>query len=167
MGDLDQIEVVAEILSARATQINVGDPVEVFGEAIGAKPIAGQVKRIFPAGFEKVSSLGVEQQRVNVVIALEKRPARLGVGFRVYVRIIYATAADVLTIPRTALLRTRDGGWQVLEVQNGRTKFTGVTVGLMNDDQVEVKEGLSPKSQVVAQPTSELEADQKVTTERQ
>jgi HlyD family secretion protein len=164
IGNLDDLEVIAEILSERATRIDVGDPVRIFGEAVPGEAIAGQVKRVYPAGFRKISSLGVEQQRVNVAIGLDERPERLGVGFRVYVRIIYAVAEDVLTVPRTALLRTRDGGWQVLQVADGRTHFQAVTVGLMNDDRAEIVDGLSTESRVLAQPTSELDAGMRVTT---
>jgi HlyD family secretion protein len=164
IGNLDDLEVIAQVLTERATRIDVGDPVEVFGEAIPGAFVLGHVKRVYPAGFKKISSLGVEQQRVDVAIGLDQRPERLGVGFRVYVRIIHDEAEDVLTLPRTALLRTKDGGWQVLEVVGNETRFQPVTIGLMNDDHVEVADGLKPDSRVIAQPTSEFEAGMRVRT---
>lgn len=162
IGNLDDMEIIAEILSERASRIHVGDTVEIFGDAIPGDSIPGHVTRVYPAGFTKISSLGVEQQRVNVAILPDERPARLGVGFRVYVRVIYAEAHEVLTIPRTALLRTTSGGWQVLCAADGETRFQDVTIGLLNDDRAEIINGLGADDQVVAQPTSELDAGLRV-----
>ncbi len=75
---------LAEVLTQRATRIAAGDPVEVHGQAISDGPINGRVLRVCPAGFKKISSLGVEQQRVKVAVKLDRPPQRLGVGFRVY-----------------------------------------------------------------------------------
>ncbi|MBN2447708.1 MAG: efflux RND transporter periplasmic adaptor subunit [Phycisphaerae bacterium] len=164
VGSLDGLEVVAEVLTERATRFEPGDLVEVYGEAIPDGPIRGTVSRVYPAGFKKISSLGVEQQRVKVAIKLEQRPERLGVAYRVQVRIIYDEAVDALTLPRTALFRASNGQWQVMLVDAGRTRLQAVSVGLMNDDQAQVLDGLTAESQVVARPSREVEAGMSVRT---
>lgn len=164
VGRLDDVEVIAEVLTQRATRIRPGDPVEIFGEAIPGESIPGKVLRVYPAGFKKISSLGVEQQRVKVAVKLDHRPERLGVGFRVYVRISYDEAKDALTLPRTALFRGPQGQWQVMLVRDGVTKLATVKVGLMNDDLAQLVEGLSATDQVVAHPSREITADIRVKT---
>ena len=100
IGRLEDLEVEADILSLNVVDVKIGDKVEIYGPAIGAKPALGTVVKIYPAGFTKVSSLGVEQQRVKVIIHFEKEELQhllanrhLGVGYRVRVRVI--TSAKV------------------------------------------------------------------------
>jgi HlyD family secretion protein len=162
IGRLEDMEVIAEILTERATAIQPGQAVEISGRALSDGPIPGKVLRVYPAGFKKISSLGVEQQRVNVAVKLDKRPERLGVAFRVYVRIFYAEAPDALTLPRTCLVRSAAGGWEVMTVRNGRTAAQKVEVGLMNDDVAQITSGLNPDEQVVARPAREIKSGMRV-----
>ncbi|MCB9849445.1 MAG: efflux RND transporter periplasmic adaptor subunit [Phycisphaerales bacterium] len=166
IGRLDEMEVVADVLTERAVHISPGDTVEVFGQAIVDGPIGGQVVRVYPEGFKKISSLGVEQQRVKVTVKLDERPERLGVGFRVYVRIIYDARADAVTLPRTSLFRGRGGNWNVMLVRDGHTALQPVTIGLVNDDWAEVVDGLSGDASVVARPAREITAGMRVEVER-
>ena len=156
LGQLDQMEVIAEVLTQRATRLKVGDPVDVFGQALPEGPIAGKVSRVYPAGFTKISSLGVEQQRVNVAVQLDERPVTLGVGFRVYVRIYHDQVDDALTLPRMCLYRSDDDGWLVMIVRDGRTELREVTIGLMNDDLAEIPRGLAPGDSVLSRPSREI-----------
>jgi HlyD family secretion protein len=165
LGRLEDLEVIAEVLTERAMQIAPGNPVEVFGEAFGQRTIAGKVLRVYPAGFEKISSLGVEQQRVNVAVGIDDRPDRLGVGYRVYVRIKYAEAADALVLPRTALFRGGAGGWQVMIVRGGVTELRDVELGLRNDDRAQILAGLDPQDAVIAQPSREIVPGMRVAIE--
>ncbi len=164
VGHLDDMEVMAEVLTQRATRIKEGDPVEIFGEAIAGESLPGKVLRVYPAGFKKISSLGVEQQRVKVAVKLDHRPPKLGVGFRVHVRINYAEAADALVLPRTALFRGQRGGWQVMVVRDGRTRLATVRVGLMNDEQAQILDGLAAADAVVARPSRDITPDMRVET---
>ncbi|MGD8452175.1 MAG: efflux RND transporter periplasmic adaptor subunit [Phycisphaerae bacterium] len=164
VGRLEEMEVVAEILTERATQLTPGDPVEIYGRAVGDKPLSGHVLRVYPAGFTKISSLGVEQQRVEVAVSLDERPPALGIGFRVHVRIFYDEAADALTLPRTALFRGPQGEWQVMIVQDGHTVLRTVTVGLTNDEFAQISEGLSATDLIVAHPAREIVAGLRVRT---
>lgn len=165
VGRLEEMEVIAEVLTERATRIAPDDRVEIYGEAIEGGPIGGRVLRVYPSGFEKISSLGVEQQRVNVAIALDERPPRLGVEFRVNVRIVYDAAEDALTLPRTTLYRGADGGWRVMTVEVGVTRERDVKVGIMNDDRVQIIDGLTEGAAVLARPSREIEAGMRVAME--
>jgi HlyD family secretion protein len=164
LGDLNRLEVVAEVLTERAMLISPGSPVEITGEGLAGGPMTGKVLRIYPAGFKKVSSLGVEQQRVNVTIALEKRPPQLGVDYRVEVRIFYGNADNAVVVPRTSLFRGQRGDWQVMAVRGGYTQLQPVKVGLLNDDEAQVTQGLTREDAVVARPSREIEPGMRVTT---
>ncbi len=164
LGDLRQLEVEAEILSRDVVRIRPGQPAEIFGPAIGPKPVAGTVHRIYPAGFTKVSSLGVEQQRVLVILRFEPevlqrllKERELGVDYRVEVKVFTAESSQALTIPRTALFRGADASWQVFAVQDGAAQLRRVRIGLMNDRAAEVLEGLQAGDRVILAPESTLE----------
>lgn len=166
IGRMEELEVESDILSQDVVDIQPDDPVEIYGPAIGARAgdgVAGLVNRIFPAGFTKVSSLGVEQQRVRVVVRFgagvlgELRASRdLGVGYRVRVRIFTEQKPDALVVPRSALFRGADNGWQVFAVRHNRAELQPVTVGLMNDEKAEITEGLRENDFVVLAPESSL-----------
>ena len=164
LSRLDDLEVIAEVLTQQAMRVSPGDPVEILGEGIPDGPVSGKVSRVYPAGFKKISSLGVEQQRVNVAIQIDNRPERLGGEFRVHVRIFYDEATDVLTLPRTALVRSRDGHWQVMLVKQGVTALQRIEVGLMNDERVQILDGVGDKDLVVARPTREIVEGMRVET---
>ena len=163
IGNLNELEVEADILSQDVVRVREGQAVEIYGPAVGPQGARGTVARIYPAGFTKVSSLGVEQQRVKVVVAFASGElARLraaqefGVGYRVRVRIFTAEKSDAPVVPRSALFRGPDGSWQVYAVRDGKAKLVGVNVGLMNDERVEIAAGLSEGEIVVLAPESTL-----------
>ena len=172
IGRWEDLEIEADVLSQEVVQVKVGDKVEVTGPAIGPTPAKAKVSRIYPAGFTKVSSLGVEQQRVKVVMKFEEddlewlRSDRdLGVDFRVRVRIITDEKADALVIPRRAMFRGAKGEWKVFAIRDGRAEETVVKVGLSNDEFVEVTAGLKQGEQVVLAPESDLTDGQAVRVE--
>ena len=162
LGRLDDMEIIAEVLTEQATRIKPGNPVDIFGKAIADGPITGKVLRVYPAGFKKISSLGVEQQRVNVAIGMDQRPRALGIEYRVQVRIYHDQADNVMTLPRTALFRGDGGQWQAMLVRNGVTELRDVELGLMNNDRAAVLKGLSESDQVVAHPSQDITANLKV-----
>ncbi|MGW8257868.1 MAG: efflux RND transporter periplasmic adaptor subunit [Thermoguttaceae bacterium] len=163
IGRLEDMEIEADILTLDVVAAKVGDQVEIYGPAIG-KPVAhGTVDRIFPAGFTKVSSLGVEQQRVKVIIRFNKEDLKrllkergLGVGYRVRVRVFTGESSNALIIPRSALFRSPAGGWQVYAISSGTAQIQDVDVGLMNDEQVEIEKGLDEGELVILAPESSL-----------
>lgn len=163
IGQLDELEIEADVLSQDVVDVQEGDSVELFGPTIGKTPVHGAVSRIYPAGFTKVSSLGVEQQRVKVVVGLDaaetaslRERRQMGVGYQVRARIFTDEKADALTIPRSAVFRSVAGTWQVFVVRDGTAVLQAVEVGLMNDESVEVVEGLAEGEQVVIAPETTL-----------
>ena len=163
IGRLEDLEVEADVLSLDVVAAKVGDRVEIYGPAIGLPPARAVVARIYPAGFTKLSSLGVEQQRVKVILRFEPNELkrllqnrRLGVGYRVRVKIFTADKTQALLVPRSALFRAADNSWRVFAVRDGRARLQTVEVGLMNDEQVEILKGLSENEPVVLAPESDL-----------
>ncbi|MDZ4818578.1 MAG: HlyD family efflux transporter periplasmic adaptor subunit, partial [Planctomycetota bacterium] len=155
IGNLNDLEVEVDVLSQEVVKVKKGQPCEIFGPAIGDMPLRGAVQSIYPAGFTKVSSLGVEQQRVKVIIQLNSEDKKrlieqratgtwdLGVDYRVRARIITAEKPDALFVPRSALFRGADGEWQVFVIRDGKSKLQAITTGLMNDQQVQVLKGIA------------------------
>lgn len=169
IGAIGELEVEADILSQDVVHVREGNPVELYGPAIGETPIPGVVRQVYPAGFTKVSSLGVEQQRVKVIISIEQsvldglqKDHPLGVGYRVRARIFTRENPQALVIPRSGLFRGAGGQWQVFAVRGGRAMLQDVTVGLMNDEFVEITDGLQAGENVVLAPESNLEHNTRV-----
>lgn len=163
IGRLEDLEIEADVLSLDVVAAKEGDTVEIYGPAIGRLSAKGTVARIYPAGFTKVSSLGVEQQRVKVVVRFAEgelnrllAERRLGVGYRVRIRIFTADKSQALLIPRSSLFRAADNTWQVFVVRDGVARLQTVEVGLMNDEQVEITTGLSEGEPVILAPESSL-----------
>jgi HlyD family secretion protein len=163
IGRLEELEVEADVLSQEAVRVVPGQPVSISGPAVGATPVRGAVRRVEPAGFTKVSSLGVEQQRVTVLISLNdsdlarlRAGNRLGVGYRVQVRITTAAKPDALIIPRSAVFRGPVNDWRVYAVRSGHARVQVVRVGLMNDERAEVLQGLREGEPVIPAPESDL-----------
>lgn len=159
VGNPDQLEFVTDLLSADAVRVRPGAAVliEDWG---GDRPLRGRVRLIEPYGFTKISALGVEEQRVNVVISFaEPRKAwqRLGHGYRATVRIITSSAPDVLKVPISALFRTA-GAWTVFTVDSdGRARLRRVKAGRMNDEEAEIVRGLESGDRVVLHPSDKIE----------
>jgi HlyD family secretion protein len=177
IGRLEDLQVEADVLSLDVVEAKVGDPVEIYGPAIG-RSVRGQpdrhfargtVEKIYPAGFTKVSSLGVEQQRVKVIVRIDPEDLRwlrgeqsLGVGYRVRVRIITQSKPDALIVPRSALFRGTGGGWELYVVRNGRARTQPVATGIFNDRHVEITAGLDEGDLVIRTPESSLENGERV-----
>lgn len=173
IGRLESLEVEADVLSLDVVNVKIGDRVEIYGPAIGKPQAQGTVAKIYPAGFTKVSSLGVEQQRVKVIIrfgegVLQRLLAerRLGVGYRVRARIITAEKSGAIVVPRSALFRGTGSRWQLYAVRGGRARIQDVTIGLMNDRRAEVLDGLEAGEWVIVAPETSLFDGEKVTPQK-
>jgi HlyD family secretion protein len=163
IGSLDDLEVEVDVLSQDVVSVKPGQPVDIYGPAVGPREAAGKVSRVYPAGFTKVSSLGVEQQRVKVLIDFEpnelarlRNQRGLGVGYRVRARIYTDQKSRALVIPRSALFRGPAGDWQVFAVEKGVARLRWLTIGLMNDELVEVIKGLDDNDVVILAPETNL-----------
>lgn len=163
IGDLTSIEIVCDILSEEVGRVKVGNRVAISGKALLGKTVEGSVKRIHPAGFMKLSSLGVEQQRVRTLVDFDNSSVRLLPGTSVDVEIITAESKNTLAVPERATIR-REGRWSVFKVQAGRAKLVPVQIGLRNDDWAEILEGLSAEDTIISEPKNELEDGMRVTS---
>lgn len=164
IGDLGQLEITAEILTEQAVGIEPGDRVDILGETVGNAPMKGTVRRVEPEAFTKLSSLGVEQQRVNVKISFDaddfaaytESGRSLGLHYRTRVRIITDEKEQVVRIPRTALFRDSGGGWATYRIEEGRARLTTLQIGLANDRIAEVIDGLGAGDVVIDAPESAI-----------
>jgi HlyD family secretion protein len=171
LGDLSKLEVEADILSQDVVRVQVGDEVEIYGPSVGGNigsGVQGKVSRVYPAGFMKLSSLGVEQQRVKVIIRFDEGVLKpllergVGVDYRVRARIFTASKPDALVVPRSALFRGPDGGWQLYTATDDVARLRSVQVGLMNDELVEITDGVTADDTVVLAPENGLTDGAKV-----
>ena len=153
VGDPRDLEVEIDVLSRDAVRIPAGAKVllEHWG---GSKVLEGSVRLVEPSAFTKISTLGVEEQRVNVIVDLHDPPqdrASLGDGFRVEARIIVEEANNVLKVPTSALFRVGDD-WAVFLANGDTAQMKIVKLGLQNGLAAEVVEGLSQGDAVVVHP---------------
>lgn len=159
LGDPSDLEVEVDVLSTDAVRIRPGARV-ILNEWGGEKALAGRVRLIEPAAFTKVSALGIEEQRVNVIIDFsgmdDDRPA-LGDGFRVEADIVRWESSDVLTVPTGALFRDA-GQWSVFVVSDRQATLWHVELGHRNDDAAEVLDGLKQGEVVILYPGDRVEA---------
>jgi HlyD family secretion protein len=157
VGDSRDLEIAADLLSADAVKVEAGQRVIIDGWG-GPAPLEGRVRLVEPFGFTKVSALGIEEQRVNVIIDIvspRDEWTRLAHGFQVDARIVLAERADVLKVPLTALFR--DGSaWAVFAVAAGRAALHHVTLGERNGIEAEITEGLTAGEHVVLHPSDRV-----------
>lgn len=158
VGDPADLEVVADVLSRDAVRISPGNPVSLQRWG-GESPLSGRVRLVEPSGFTKLSALGVEEQRVNVIIDLIDSPetrTQLGDGFRVDCQITVWEASDVLQVPTSALFRS-DDRWHVFVIVDATARLREVEIGKNNGRFAEVLSGLNDGDQVVTHPGDAIE----------
>ncbi len=152
-GDLHGLEVRVEVLSSDAVKINRGTRV-LFERWGGEKTLEGVVRRVEPAGFTKISSLGVEEQRTLVIVDIVSPPAlwnSLGDGFRLEANFIIWEKKDILQVPAGALFRSGED-WAVFVAENGRARLRMVKTGQRNGLVVEILSGLHEHERVMIHP---------------
>lgn len=157
IGNPRQLEIVADFLSTDAVKIEPGQRV-IIEEWGGGDPLAGRVRRVEPYGFTKVSALGIEEQRVNVIIDFTDAPdrwQRLGHGFRVEVRVVIWESEAALKLPLTALFRVGEQ-WTVFVDDGGKARRRAVKVGHGNGLTAEITGGLSEGERVILHPSDQI-----------
>ncbi|MDH3472913.1 MAG: HlyD family efflux transporter periplasmic adaptor subunit [Rhodospirillales bacterium] len=157
IGNPGDLEIVADLLSSEAVKVEPGQRV-VIDEWGGRTPLAGLVRRVEPYGFTKVSALGIEEQRVNVIIDFSDPPERwrrLGHGYRVEVRIVLWEGRDVLKVPLTALFRDGER-WAVFVEEDGRARRRHVVLGHRTGLEAEITSGLEGGARVVLHPSDRI-----------
>lgn len=163
IGDTGAMEAVIDVLSGDALRIAAGAAVQL-STGRNQPPLAGQVARVDPVAFTKTSALGIEEQRVNVTVAL-KAPSeelqKLGDGFRVDARITVSAQDGALLVPSAALVRQGEG-WQVFVAEAGKARARTVTFSDRNADSAWVKDGLKAGESVILYPGSGMKDGQPV-----
>lgn len=163
LGNPRDLEIVTDLLSADAVRLPAGARVLIDNWG-GTQPLNGRVRRIEPFGFTKISALGVEEQRVNVIIDITDPPeawARLGHGYRVIIRAVEWESANALQLPVSALFRDK-GKWAVFAVENGRAKLMPIAIGRINDERAELLRGLRKGATVILHPSEKITDDARV-----
>jgi HlyD family secretion protein len=156
IGEPGRSEIVADFLSTDAVRIQPGSAVLIEGWG-GSEPLKGRVRRVEPAGFMKISALGVEEQRVNVLIDFDEPSSakRLGDGYRVEVRVIVWREDNVVKAPVGALFR-RGNDWAVFVIDGEQVRLVITELGQRNDEDAQIIKGLSPGQTVVLHPPDTL-----------
>ena len=164
IGDtLSDLEIIAELLSTDAVQVSVGDRV-IIGNWGGGDSLNGIVDKVEPRGFTKFSALGVEEQRVNVIVRFtdpHEAWQGLGDGYRLEVQIVVWEDDNALTIPSSALVRTGDG-WSAFVVNDETARLVPVTVDRNNGQLAHILDGIEPGQRIVLYPGPDLSDGQKV-----
>lgn len=157
LGDPADLEAVVDVLSSDAVRIEPGARV-LFEQWGGATPLEGRVRVVEPAGFLKISALGVEEQRVNVIVDFVSPPGArrtLGDAYRVEARIVIWEAENVLKLPVGALFRS-GGEWSVFVARQGRARLTRVEVGHSNGRDFEILRGVAAGDEIVTHPSDKV-----------
>src|SRR5574340_1145092 len=163
VGDMSKLEIVIELLSSEAVKVKPGMPVILDGWG-GNQSLNARVQRVEPYAFTKVSALGIEEKRTNVVADFVDAPQALGDGYRVNAHIVVWAADEVIKVPASALFRCAEG-WCTFAVENGRAKRRVVKIGHSNALEAEVLEGLKPGETVIRHPANQIEEGARVKTE--
>jgi HlyD family secretion protein len=153
IGDTSNQEVVAQVLTQQAVSIKSGNKVTI--EGWGGSPIEGTVKLIEPEAFKKVSSLGVEEQRVRVIINFPT-PENMGEGFKVLCRIQIGEIKDGILVPVSALFREGDD-WTIFRVIDNKARKTKINLSGRNLNFASVLQGLNENDKVILFPAESLE----------
>jgi HlyD family secretion protein len=154
LGDPSRIEIVTDVLTTDAVNVKPGAAVYLEGWG-GDHPLLARVRLIEPAGFTKISALGVEEKRVNVIADFVDSPDGLADGYRVEARMVTWEGQSVLKIPGSAAFREGDT-WRVFAIEQGRAHRKAVEIGHRNQTEVEVLKGLKEGEVVILHPSNQL-----------
>ena len=157
LGNPAELEIVVDLLSTDAVKIKPGDRV-IVDDWGGDTPLEGKVRLVEPFGFTKISALGIEEQRVNVVIdfiSSQTEWQNLGHGYRVETRVVTEDRRNVLNVPIGALFRSGDQ-WAVFVDDDGTARLTEITLGQRNTLNAEITGGLNEGDMVILHPSDAI-----------
>ena len=158
LGDPNELEIVVEMLSTDAVQVAPGADVIIDNYGRTEEPLRGRVRLVEPYGFTKISALGVEEQRVNVIVDFVGPPSEwsmLGHGYRVEAAVVIWSGDDVLQAPVAALFRS-GGRWAVFRIDEGVVRLTPVQVGRDNGQSAQILSGIEAGETVVLYPGEQV-----------
>jgi HlyD family secretion protein len=168
LGDPSRLEVVAQLLTIEAIQARPGARVSI--ERWGGPPLEGRVARVEPGAFTKVSALGIEEQRVNVVIEVGPQAPdawrSVGDGFRVTARIITADVPDSVLLPVGAVFPHGDGAMATYRIESGRARLRSVELAGRNPTHAAIRQGVEVGDAVVIYPPPALREGDRVQARR-
>lgn len=159
VGDVANLELVIDVLSTDAEQIKTGD--RILLDQAEAQPLEATVRLVEPAAFTKVSALGVDEQRVNIIGDFATVPTTLGDAYRVDTRIVIWENSDVVKVPLSALFRC-DSGWCVFTVENNRARRRGVEIDHHSQIEAEIQTGIDVGEVVILHPNEAIEDGKRV-----
>jgi HlyD family secretion protein len=164
VGNAADLEIVSDFLSTDAVRVSPGNRVliEQWG---GSTPLEGRVRRVEPSGFLKISALGVEEQRVNVIVDFDNStdtPKKLGDGYRVEVRVVVSEVKEALKIPVGSLFRHGEV-WAVFTIEDGRARVRELQLAHRNDVEAEIVTGLAEGVPIIVHPPDTLTEGMRVT----
>jgi HlyD family secretion protein len=154
LGNAQRMEIIADVLSQDALRLRAGTVVEIRQWG-GTGVLSGRVRTVEPYAVTKISALGIEEKRVNVIADLEQLPTELGDGYRVEVAFVVWESAQVLKIPANALFR-RGMQWAVFVRQQGRARERLVQVGERNANEAQILQGLHAGDEVLMYPGNQI-----------
>ena len=154
LSNPNRIEIVVDLLSTDAVKVRPGASVSIENWG-GPAPLRARVRLVEPYGFTKVSALGVEEQRVNVIADFVDPPDGLGDGYRVDARIVIWESPSVLKVPASALFRA-GSSWSTFVLENGRARLRQVDAGHRNALEAEITKGLDASTEVILHPSNDL-----------
>lgn len=164
IGDSYSLEIKVDMLSTDAVQVKQGTPVRI--KRWGADTVLdGIVKSVEPSGYTRISALGVEEQRVPVIVDIlspHEEWSRLGDGFRVVAEFVIWQGDNVLQVPSSSLFRTRGEQWSVFVVDKGKARLRDVEAGQQSGLQTQILEGLQPGESVITHPDERIEENVRV-----
>ena len=156
LGNRNDLEIVSDLLSVDAVKVRAGHPVliEQWG---GERALRGRVRRVEPSGFLKISALGVEEQRVNVIVDFDDaaQAQALGDGYRVEVRVVVWEGGDVVKAPTSSLFRQGDR-WAVFVADGSRARLRTVEVGQRNGLEAQILSGVQAGERVIVHPSDTI-----------
>ncbi|OUC15215.1 MAG: efflux transporter periplasmic adaptor subunit [Alkalinema sp. CACIAM 70d] len=162
IANLKQLELVIDVLSTDAVKLKPGTPI-LIAQSSGNPAIRAKVRLIEPSAFTKVSALGVEEQRVNVIGDFLDSGDRFGDAYRVDVSFIVWQGQQVLQVPVSALFRCQETAWCTFVVQDGVVQQRSITIGQRSESAAEVCQGLTEGNTVITHPTGQIKAGVRVT----
>lgn len=154
LSNPSRLEVVIELLSTDAVKVSSGATVLIENWG-GPKTLEARVRLIEPSAFTKVSALGVEEQRVNVIADFAETETTLGDGYRVEGRVVIWETTDALRVPVSALFR-RGESWSLFHVGNGIAEVQDVEIGHLTSSEAEVISGLEEGAEVITHPSKDI-----------
>jgi HlyD family secretion protein len=164
IGNPGVLEVVIDVLSSDAVRVKPGNSVRIDDWG-GSGTLGAVVKRVEPAAFTRISALGIEEKRVNIIATLDRPEPRLGDNFRIQASIVTWKADKVLRVPVSSIFRGTEG-WELFIIEGGRARIRKVSIGMRGTDMAEVLGGIRAGERVVTHPPNELKEGMRVDSGR-